>query len=197
MTNLTAVPRCISFLLIVVTCFSIAGCHSLEKKEFIDWVRDYDNALHVKQEHSGYVFDLQFKPWQLSWIEQGNPTTDQSIAEEEFSVLQYYTLTIRGTGGEDIMMKEARNEADVQRNRYYYSYLFQQDISLVEGDTVLPCVLYHFEKSTGLVAENTFLLGFENPVKSDNATLVIKSDRLNSMPIRITISKDNIPSLNL
>ncbi|HEY0770102.1 MAG TPA: hypothetical protein VGD31_07180 [Sphingobacteriaceae bacterium] len=168
-----------------------ASCSSsLDRDEFIAWVTDYENGLHVKQEHEPYIFDLQFQPADFVRLQRQDNTTHADL-----KAMQYYTLKIGTNGQGDFLSTGVSSHIEKQQKLYYFSYLFQDNIKLHEenGD-VLPCVLYHFEK--GLNKESTFVLGFENPLPlSKSASLVLESEEFGSFPVKIKISKDNIPSL--
>ena len=43
--------------------FINVGCNnSLNKKDYIVWIRDYENGLHKKVTHENMIFDVQYKP---------------------------------------------------------------------------------------------------------------------------------------
>lgn len=169
-----------------------ASCSTaLNSDEFIAWVKDYENGLHVKQEHEPYVFDLQFQPADFVRLQRN----DDNTLPGDLKAMQYYTLKIGTNSQADFLSTGVSNHIEKQQKLYYFSYLFQDNIKLHEEDgEILPCVLYHFER--GLNKESTFVLGFENPKPlSKSASLVVESEEFGSFPVKIKISKDNIPSL--
>lgn len=177
----------------VVTCFT--SCNSaLSSDAYVSWVRDYDNGLHVRKQFSAYNFDLQYLPSQYVMLQRKGTA---SGAQDDGSALQHYTLSVNlENKAADLITYNISNNADRQRRLYYFSYEFQQDITLEENGKVLPCALYHFEKGSGVSNISTFVLAFENNGGvSQEATLVINSAHFSALPIRIKVSKDNIPSL--
>ncbi len=174
--------------------FLFVSCsNNLEKRDYIQWIIGYDNGLHVKKAVGDFIFDLQHEPVEY-----------QSLVRSAVSVtksddLQYYTLkvSLRDPTG-DLLLYNINDVAGKQRNLYYYSYLFQNDIFLEEDSFKLPCVLFHFEQND-LLKTRTFVLGFENPQKESakETKLIIQSSQFGTLPIKIQISKHNIPTLRL
>ena len=182
-----------------VICLAVAICScsgSMSKDEYSRWIKDYDNGLHVKATHGHFVYDVQYVPgeWKnfqtASYSESGVDSTDG---------LQYYMLTIGGSvEGADLIDFGISSLEEKQRKLYYFSYLFQDDISLADGNELLPCVLYHFEKDAAMRKSRTFVLGFERTaIVSEEVTLNINSPWLGAAPVHIQISKRNIPHLAL
>jgi hypothetical protein len=158
----------------------LAAC-DLSPAEKQAWARDYSNGLHVRNVKGGLVYDVQYTP---GWFVETN-----SMSSQENAIQQYWLeITEEGTGA-SIIEYEAASHEQLQQRVYYFSYQFEQDIYLEEAGVKLPCVLYHLEKDRGLGQGDRFVLGFEDSVKSDEAVLVIASDYINSIPLRIKISK--------
>jgi hypothetical protein len=182
----------------LITC--ISGCSGkLDRTEYVRWVCDYENNLHVRKGYQDFVFDVQYSPADLVWL-QRTRVVDQSHYQEEkkeIENMQYYTLNISISGDDvDIVDYGVSDMAERQRKLYYFSYLFQQDIKLEDGGEEVPCVLFHFERPVDLKNSRTFMLGFENRHKdSKEARVVITSPHFGSLPIKIKVSKDNIPTL--
>lgn len=185
-----SVHKPLVFFVFVVT---FSSCNApLDRASYQNWIQDYDNGLHVRQSFSNYVFDLQYQPHDyLRAIGQTKSVQGDS--------LQYYILKISVEDrDESIIDYNAIDVLEKQHRVYYYSFRFQNDIFLEEDGERLPCVLFHFENSD-LIRHRMFLLGFENPRSgsSTESTLVVESERLSALPIKIRISKNNIPSLQI
>lgn len=164
--------------------FILASCTRLvTESEYKAWIRDYDNGLHVRKTVSDFVFDLQYQP-----VDYLKLARDPSQAID--NTLQYYLLTIGVNNSESNLLNyEIGNLTEKQKRIYYFSYTFQNDIFLENGNEKLPCVLYHFEQSIGTSNERTFVLAFEDQNFHDEARLVIQSDFFGSFPIKIKVSK--------
>jgi hypothetical protein len=162
----------------------------------VNWVNDYTNGLHVKKTFSDFVFDLQYQPAEYIALMGNQPSV--SIDDN----LEYYTLKISLTDPlSDFIDYNVQNGSEKQKKLYYFSYLFQNDISLEEGGVSMPCVLYHFEQSD-LKKSRTFVLGFQKASgevadKKDETRIIIDSPYFNSLPVKIKISKGSIPELKI
>lgn len=188
-------------LLVPVSGF-LAGCDSkLDPKEYVSWVRDYQNNLHVRSSVSGFVFDLQYKPLEYILLQRGSQNSPGQTIQEELKKLdglQYYTLTVSTTDKIDLVNYGVSSITEKQQKEYYLSYQFQNDITLEESGKVYPCVLYHFEKPSDPNGGRTLTLGFENPnTESKEAKVVINSELFSSLPVKIKVVKSNIPQVAL
>ena len=183
-------------LLVFINFFLLISCNSgLKADEYRKWVTNQENGLHCNYQLGDFSFDVQFKPWEYVWLSQGDNQMNREQAQRELGGLQYYSLTISTSQLVDIIKYGATTPEEVQQNLYYYSYLFQYDISLLDNGKKLPCVLYHFERSGDLRTSRTIELGFETNGLSKEAIIVIQSQKISALPVQIKIKKENIPAL--
>lgn len=196
------IGRSVNLSLIILSgslCVSCTG--SLSKEGYVRWVRDYSNSLHVSQKVGEFEFDVQYQPSDYLWLQKMNTDNFDERREKNAGsdAIQYYVLTV-GLASKtvDFINYGVNDLPGKQRKLYYFSYQFQDDIKLEEGGKQVPCVMYHFEKPVDLRGTRTFLLGFEWADKNaQESVLVIESEQFGSLPIKIKISKANIPNLNL
>lgn len=193
-----------SFLsvLLISNLLLTGGCNStLDKQEYVRWIRDYNNNVHVRSSGSDFIFDVQYQPAEYVLLQRGIGDLPAEARVQELKKLegvQYYTLVLSTAEGTDLVSYRVSNESERQKREYYFSYQFQQDITLEEGGKVLPCILYHFEKPRSQQGGRTFVLGFENNVKqAGEAKLVIRSSLVSSLPVKIKIVKSDIPNVDL
>jgi hypothetical protein len=178
-------------LMPVLAGFACSG--SLDERRYMAWVNDYDHGLHVEQTAGDYRYDLLYTPPDYLWLQyRDRPRGVQDS-------IQCYTLTIAPAGGADFMeFGTPQDEEAKRRKQYYFSYTFQNSITLEESGEVFPCVMYHFERPVDIKPGRTFVLGFEMSRKpTDEAILVIDSEMFGAKPVRIKVSKANIPALQL
>lgn len=190
-----------TYSFIIACSLILLGCgRSFNNEDYIRWVKDYHNGLHVNKQIGEFEFDVQYQP--ADYVRLQKMTTasfsDQSNGEGTGEI-QYYILTIGLVDKSiDFINYDVRDMEEKQHKLYYFSYRFQDDITLLEENEVLPCVLFHFEKPVDLRGSRTFLLGFERHNKdAKEATLKITSDQFGSLPVSIKVSKVNIPDLKL
>jgi len=190
-----------SFLL-ALTLSSMIGCHSdLTAEEYINWVKDYDNNLHVRSSYGDFIFDLQYQPVEYVMLQRGMSNlseAEQMRQTQNIGGVQYYTLNISTKNKIDVANYATTSIAERQQKIYYFSYLFQDDVKLEENGKVLPCILYHFERPTKTDGTRTIVLGFKNPTKNaTEAQLVIQSELFSSLPIKIKVSKSHTAHVDL
>jgi hypothetical protein len=195
-------PVCARLLIsISLLCLFLFSCsRTLDRQSYVEWVRDYKNGLHVSKTFGEFTFDVQYQPQDLIFLQRvsESSTDDAMTRRNDGSPIQYYLLKISAFDGQaDLLTHDVANETEKQQKLYYLSYQFQDDLFLEEKGELRPCALYHFERSSVTSrGERTFVLGFEGADRtSEEATLVIKSDVFSSLPIKIKVSKNNIPSL--
>jgi len=91
-------------------------------------------------------------------------------------------------GTNDVIKQRSKGNREIANELlYYFSYRFQNDISLEEGPRVQPVLLFHYEQH----GTKSFVLGFEkssHPLKE--VTLNITSAVLDSIPVKIKVSTD-------
>lgn len=181
----------------------VACSGTLEKDQYVKWVQDQKNGLHVSKKVNDFIFDLQFQPTDYVLVQRHYQKLHKDNYEEfeaEVDHLQYYVLKIEIADSKiDFINHGLQSIQEKQEKIYYFSYLFQDDIYLEEEGKKLPCVLFHFERAMDMKNSRTFVLGFEKPLKeAESVRLVINSsDQFEGSKIKIKISKKNIPSLKI
>lgn len=182
------------FFLPIVLC---SCTQSVGEKEYISWVEDYGNGLHVLRPLGDYSFDLQYKPAEYIYLQNKDITNHAAVDDIAEDDMQYFTLTIGLTDSAmDFIDYNTPTMAQKSAKLYHFSFKFQEEIYLEEHNEKIPCVLYHFERSYDLKASRTFVLGFESPNREAKSTkLVIDSPWFNTGPVKFIIDKSSIPEL--
>lgn len=192
--HLRDVKKTVSYLAFCFLIF-ISCSGPLNKKQFIQWVEDYKNGLHVQKATDEFIFDLQYQPPQYLLLQRNGNEKSANDTDD----LQHYLLTISMREKTlDLMDYGIHDLSEKQRKLYYFSYQFQNDIHIEENGKVLPCILFHFERQADLKLGRVFVMAFEKTKElSDETYIVINSEQFGSLPIKIKISKKNIPALKL
>ncbi|MEJ0034178.1 MAG: hypothetical protein WDO15_29315 [Bacteroidota bacterium] len=160
-------------------------------ENYVSWVRDYQNGMHVRQVQNDLAFDLQFQPSEYVWLQRnGNFDADAFESKRaDLDQMQYFTLNIYSSDGKTDIVKQ-RAEGDEDREKellYYFSYRFQNDISVDDGSRQLPCTLFHYEQH----GTKSFVLGFEKGEASlEDVTFIINSPLVDINPVKIKVSTD-------
>ncbi len=187
--------RVSTYLLVYGLILGVLSCsQSLSQEEYMAWVEDYENGLHIAKTLGDFSFDLQYKPTQYVLFQEGVSPEGENLSVDDN--MQYYTLVI-GLNNKNIdFIDSGISEQERAEKLYYYSYLFQNDIYLEENGQRLPCLLFHFERSYDLKTSRTFVLAFDNPNPGSKKTqFVIDSPWLNVGPVKFYVDKNNIPEL--
>lgn len=172
----------------------LLSCSSQQtERDYVSWIKDVDNGLHVVEHRGAYKIDVQFTPADYVWLQNRN------MSKAGLETLQYYTITITPQDASfNLVSFQASNESERQKRLYYFSYLFQNDLTVKENGTVFPCVMFHFERTSDMIQSRTFVLGFEKDLKNaEESEVIINSKLISSIPISIKISKQHIPSIKL
>ena len=191
-----------AFILFMIVQLMSSCSNSLDSKEYIRYVQSEKNGMHPVKLQNNIKAEVQYQPVEyVALLRYGKDITPEQLDEvrKENDQMQVYTLTLSYLNNKaDFINAGISNNQEKQRKLYYFSYSFQDHISLLEDGKELPCVLYHFEKNADLVTSRTFVLGFENSTQvPPAATLILRSPWLDEQPIEITISKTKIPSLKI
>lgn len=178
-------------LVILLMSILLFNCSNvLEQADYVKWVKDYKNGLHIKSVNGDFIFDLQYQPKEYLSLLTDKPGQDS---------LQYYVLNVSLVDPTiDLFEYNVSDTGEKQTRLYYFSYLFQDHIYLEEGESRFPCVLFHFENSS-LDNGRTFVLGFERSTidNLEMSKVVVDSPYFGAIPVKLKIVKENIPSLKL
>jgi len=193
-TNTNNYIKILSIFLLLL-CGACMG--NMDKGGYFSWVHNYDNGIHIKKSVAPYEFDLLYLTPEYRWLQRNENSPRNK--EEIYDGLQHYSLTIGFTDPSmDFIEGAAMSGEGLQERLYYFSYRFQDDIYIEgTGEGKKPCVLYHFERLSDLKPNRTFMLGFEDDGGQNESVLVIDSPFLSSVPIKIRVNKDKIPTIEL
>ncbi|MBI4648071.1 MAG: hypothetical protein HY738_16170 [Bacteroidia bacterium] len=179
----------------------------LNAVDYISWIENDDNGLKVIKEFGKLVFEIQYKPYDYIIVkEEKNTVFHDELAKKvsELEELQYFTFRIRLKDQSVAPIRfNLSDETEYNRRLEYFSFSMKNDMFLVEGADTLDCVLYHFEPDYGITSNNTFVLAFRLPGKSDeyaDKTFIYLDNIFEAGTVKMKISKKslkNIPKLKL
>jgi hypothetical protein len=183
----------ILYLLIVLM---LGACHKsvLPPAEYVEWLKNEANGLHVKKSIGKYEFDLQYKTPEYLVLSTNstNPTSKAEMENErrKFEALEHYTLRIR-SGNNTGILEGSSDEVYAGLLEYFISYA-QDDIYMIQENDTVPCVQYHYERTYGLSPDITIVLGFEKrslPGAGDRA-FVFNDHVLGIGPVKFNFDKE-------
>jgi hypothetical protein len=182
--------RCILFLLVTI---GVTSCSAPKAGDpgYVEWVIDYSNNMHVRHTQNDLVFDLQFHPAEFAWMQRNGSFDSKAFEADqaEFDQMQYFVLNIHSVNGKGDLIERLANGNQQLAGEllYYFSYRFQNDITLHDGQNQKAVALYHFEQH----GSKSFVLGFQKRANtSSDVMLTIDSPVVDSTPINIKVSTD-------
>lgn len=184
----------INGLLIVITCLIIGcGVEKLEKREFINWIKNPQNQFFQTKRIGDIQLSLQYAPsTYLELIQDG-----ASDKEMQQYILEMIVLDSKNT---DIAKYNISTIPDYEMRMQYMSFSMQQDIKLVDGNDTLECKWFHFERGADIKPHRTWLLGFDKLLATDTQTktLIVDASKLGAGIVKFKFDKNiltNIPTL--
>ncbi len=146
----------------------------LTKTEYIAWVNNPDNGLNVKKQIGEYSFSVLYKPadYIIAMENKDIPLSTEQWQKEKDRLkdMQYYTLKIEADNGEEVLKKGIESDAEYYERLEYFMSMMQEDISLIEKQDTLPCILYHFERNYGAAPFTQMVLAFEKSEEEKQST---------------------------
>lgn len=190
--------------LLLICFFIFLGCkkESMVPLEYVTYVKSEVSGMYKEKVVGEYVFQLQKEPIPFKVL---NLLRKEQVTKEEFAEyaegmegMQYYIMKIGVEGSQESILKfNLESEIDYQNRLSYFSFGFQQHIYLEEGNKIVPCTLFHFERMYDLTPFRTFVLGFEQTGEREfeDKTVVIDSDFFQTGKVKIKIAGSDIKSL--
>jgi hypothetical protein len=166
----------------------------------VRWLTDESNGLRQQREIANTIYDLQFKPNDLLYLQSGNQnsgTVDSSTSP--YGNLLQFSLKITPKDGKELSVTGGVDEATYLNRLNYIETQMQYDFSLAINNDTFPCVFFHGERNYGVSEGSVFQIAFETTQIEQGDIKVIYHDRiLDSGPVVFEIDEadmNNIPVL--
>lgn len=188
------------FSVLFIACSSTPD--QLSGSELIKWIENPENGYKkiattgsveylLQKRPVDYIIALEFK--------QNRPMREMVEARRnELNGLQYFSLRLQSEKKDkDVMTEGINSMEDYLIRNSYYSYSFQEDLQLLDGNDTLRCNLYHFVNSNGISPYVEFVFAFN---KSDselnkNYKVIINDKAMASKPMVFDFEKLSSPSI--
>lgn len=184
----------ITSLFVAVTSGCMTSCSAPKAgdDDYMSWVRDYRSGMHVRHVQNDLTFDVQFQPSEYMWMQRNGDFNADAFDSQRSDLdgMQYFTLNIYSDDGKtDMITRRAAGDKDREKELlYYFSYRFQNDISVSDGTRQVPCTIFHYEQH----GTKSFVLGFKKVATAiDGVTLIISSPLVDMDPVKIKVSTDS------
>ena len=181
------------------SCCSYFPVKHLGRKDYVQWINDPSNGLSKSKVVGDIKFTLRYKPVDYIVLNEvlANTITSGGFdsLKRKYDGLQYFEMTIDpSTGNENILKYQTNSASDYNENLNYYSFKMREDIKLIDGDSILPCVLFNFDNSHDLSKHSTAVFAFERSSLNTLTDKVIKYDatRLGIGFVKIEIDRKSV-----
>ena len=181
----------------------------LSPKEYSNWVNQYNQNPLIKEKKIDQInYELKFVP-----VAQmiNNDLRKKEITKKEYdslyreySGMEYYQLKLSiDDFNEEIIKYNLINAIQYQDRIKYVSFQMQNDINLEFEGNIVPCDLYHYERTYGVAPHAKILLGFsKEKIKEDikERTIVFDDQLFNKGLIKYNYTSDqleNIPKIKV
>lgn len=182
----------------------LSGCavHELAPADYMQWVKDEENGLHVSKRMGDHIFSLQYKPSEFEALlhMKNNEVSRLRLNQATASMneLQYYTFCISSPGKKDPAASAAVDDADYNQRLNYLMFDMQNDFMLIDGKDTLTCAFYHYERNFNVSPDNNILLGFEQVNTSNqiqDKTILYDDHLLETGAVLLTIKAEDLKSV--
>jgi hypothetical protein len=145
--------------------FIPAETDSLKPLDFLRWVKNPAHGLKIKQTSHHMIYEAFYKPKEYIIIseERSLRISDTLLRRKlnDYAGIEFWDLKISNPENEDQVAKSGLNGNEMtDKIRGYLESEFQKDIRLVFNGDTIPCYMFHYEKSNGIIPQSKFLLGF-------------------------------------
>lgn len=168
--------------------------------EYVQYVENIEKGLKTEKTISDFSYMLQYKP--LEYEALRNLDKDRMSSKELDSMknllsdMQYFTFSIRDNKGRnDFLASNTADYREYQETLNYLSNEIYKDISLVDGNDTLPCLMHHWERTFGVSPDVKMVLAFKSKKGSKGAsdkTLIYTDLLLTTGIVKLKISGENI-----
>jgi hypothetical protein len=142
-------------------------------KDYLAYVNNPKNGLCTSKEIGEVIYTLQYKPLEyLIILEKQKDSISKNELEgrmDELKDMKYFTLKIEAKNNKEELLKyKLSSDEEYYERIRYFSFDMQKDIYLKNSKDSIPCSLFHFERTYGVVPYANFVLGFLNQSKSNS-----------------------------
>src|SRR5690606_15120299 len=121
-------------------------------------------------------YQIQYKPYDYILNQERLSANFRNQRLEELQGMHYFNLKLFPVDGQDLLKSRSSTNVEYQQAIYYYSFHFQDQVFMIEGNDTLRCELFHFVRDHGLSPELNFVLGFPDLHSENDHQLVIDDE---------------------
>jgi hypothetical protein len=156
---------------------------SLKPMEYVQWISDMHNGLRVEKKMDNVSFYVQYEPANYVvaniYKDAYLKTSVLNSEKKKYSDLQYYSIQICSLiPNSDILSLKLKNKDDYYTRENYYSYDFEKDVFLVDGEDTLGCCLFNYAPNYGISPHIDFLVAFKKNKDESESDKILNSKRI-------------------
>lgn len=181
-------PTCFCTAMVIFCTF--VSCSSLSEKEYLNWCEANTNGLHFRRDVNEVNLDIRYLTPECRWL-KGNKLEGLELWKAENRTKHHFILKMN--------WKVSSKKTTSSEIKYYLSYNLQNDIYLQSTDgTKIPCLIAHLENQQMSGHTKTVHLAFDSdPLVLPELTLVIDSELISSVPVKMHFDLSKLPVLKL
>jgi hypothetical protein len=151
----------------------------LDPGEFIQWTQDPANGHYKETKMEELTFSVTHKPADyIICMEQKSELIPMNVSQqrkEELKGLEQYEIKIAlNEGSGELLKHQLGSVAEYSDRVNYFAFKMQKDITMqTDKGEIVPCTLFHFERTYDVVPYCKFLIGFK-PTEGSTKTIVFR-----------------------
>ena len=181
--------------------FYLSGT-SLEPYEYVSFIDQGDNGLHVTKEFEDLAFEVTYKPTDYLVVKELKQKhilpADYKAVRQDYKDMHYFLLSIKNTSEQtDVLKYKISTPTAYSERLKYFSFGMERDFRLVEGTDTIPCSMVLYERNYGINGQANFMLAF--PVTDTSAVYdktILFEDKIFGMGmLKFQVSKESIAAI--
>ncbi|MDB5258014.1 MAG: hypothetical protein JWM14_2709 [Chitinophagaceae bacterium] len=181
--------------------FSSSGS-SLQPYEYVSYIDQEDNGLHVNKQFEELHFEVTYKPTDYLVVKELKQKeilpADYATVRQDYKDMHYFLLSIKNTSSEtDVLKYKISTQAAYSERLKYFAFGMERDLRLVEGTDTIPCSMVLYERNYGISRQANFMIAF--PVTDTSAVhdkTILFEDKIFGMGmLKFNVSKESIDAI--
>ena len=185
-------------LLFLIGLLLVSSCSKDNVQEFT--TNDTANPFVKSKQVDWLKMDVQLRTLSeyVSRHKKRHPDDSLGLIEviEDATEMMYFNLSLSVTKGEGKHIENFGVQSSFEQDQrlQYLAFSMQNDIYISQGEHIVPCELYHFERNYSISPHRTFIVGFPRKklLKNEPVTFVLDAQYFQTAPLKIRYSTKDI-----
>ncbi|MBS1780258.1 MAG: hypothetical protein JST70_13080 [Bacteroidetes bacterium] len=184
--------------------FCSCGTKEYAPKNYVSFVESPANGLCRKLSISGWEYDMQYRPYDYTVLQESRNGMSDSMKKIRFDQLKgtaWFSIRFRKENSDQSPLRVGVHSLDEYQQRYvYYMSQAMNDITLIYGQDTLHPMSYVFETSYNVAPFETMIVGFDlkngNKGPEENMQLILLDRVFKNGIIKASFEKSSLKELN-